>query len=174
MSDDPLERLPLALGKVVARCRLERGWSLDELVGALGGREEVDEMFLIEQGHSEPTLTELFRFSRVFGMEPSLFVLDVIAEWRGDGSDGLLYRHRACDFARRFTLGFYQEPGGFRELPAAYQTFDQATAGARATSIARRKKFRKPVDTICMYVRLATVRFTDDPDDGAGSGEAQP
>ena len=157
MSADPMERLSVALGKVVERMRRARKRSADELATACGLTPL--EIQSIEAGRHVPTFTDFFRVATGVGQSPIILLIEVINEWRTDPTDLGLYKSRPSDLVQLYRLGYYHEPGDFRERSATYSFLDQATAAARTLNSTRHLKGARLVDTVLLYVRFGSIRF---------------
>jgi transcriptional regulator with XRE-family HTH domain len=158
MTEDPIARLPADFGRVLARLRADRKWSEEALATAVG-LSGAGEVARIERGEREPTLTEIFRIARALGDPPTILLIDVISSWRADPIGEVLYKSRASDFARLYRLGYHHDPGEFREHTMTYYSIEDATAWAIKLNLTRRKRGQKPLDTVCIYVRLGYVSF---------------
>ena len=160
MSTDPIDRLPSAFGSVLERLRHERGWDAEALANAanLSPREIQG----IEGGTHIPTLLGFFRLSIALGASPVILLTEVIAEWRADPTDHGLYRSRPSDLARLYRLGYFHNPGDFRELQRAYDLMDQVTGAVRSLNVSRRERSLPPLNTICIYMRVGSIVFRPD------------
>jgi len=165
MSDDPLLRLLPAFGTLLIQRRVERNWTVEALADAL--HSSVGEVNSMQRGEYGPTLPEFFRIARVFGEEPVMMFIDLIAAWRADPTDYVLYKSRASDFSRLYRLGHYHDPGDFREHRATYDSIDNAASNARRLNSGRQKKSLKPFNTVCIYVRMGSVAFDPSPESDA-------
>ena len=165
MSAAPLDRLPNAFGNIVGRLRQERKRSVDEIAVASGISPV--EIRYIEAGKYAPNLSELFRLAAALGESPIILLVQTINAWRTDPTDYRLYKSRPSDMVRLHRLGYFHDPGDFRELPRAYGTMGEATSAARTLSTARRKRGLIPLDTVLIYSRLNYVIF--EPDKGEQS-----
>jgi transcriptional regulator with XRE-family HTH domain len=163
MSNDSAKTLPVAFGKVLGRFRVRRNLTPEALALA-AGLTNAGEVIRMERGHREPALSEFFRIAKVLGEPPALLFIDVIDAWRADPIQDSLYKARASDFARVYRLGYYEAPGDFRELQRTYGTFDGATVGAEKLNVERHRKWLKPIDTVCIYVRMGHVSFRWEPE----------
>jgi transcriptional regulator with XRE-family HTH domain len=161
MSDDPLLRFLPAFGSLLSRLRYERNWTVDQL--ALAIELSSAEVKSMERGEYGPTLPEFFRIASVLGEEPIILLIDVISLWRGDGIDPL-YKSRASDFSRLYRLGYYHDPGDFREHTATYDSVDDAAHAARKLNPARQTKSLKTFNTVCIYIRMGSVTFDPNPE----------
>ena len=90
--------------------------------------------------------------------------IDVVDEWRADPIRDRLYGARASDFARIYRLGYYEAIGEFRELQKTFITFDGATAAAEKLNGERHGKGHKPLDTVCIYIRMGHISFRWEPE----------
>ena len=163
MSTDPIDRLPSAFGSVLERLRRERGWDAEALANAadLSPREIQG----IEGGTHIPTLLGFFRLAIALGESPVILLTEVITQWRADPANHGLYRSRPADLTRLYRLGYFHNPGDFRELPRTYELMDQATGAVRSLNASRRAKSLPPLNTICIYVRVGSVAFGPDKGD---------
>jgi transcriptional regulator with XRE-family HTH domain len=123
------------------------------------GLSGADDVARIERGERQPTLTEFFRIANALGDPPTILFIDLFGEWRTDPTDYRLYKSRASDFERLYRLGYHENPADFRKMQRTYGTVDAATADARKLNVARRKKERKTLDTVCIYVRMGYLGF---------------
>lgn len=155
MSDDPLLRLLPAFGTLLIQHRVKRNWTVETLAASIQLSDvEVKRM---ERGEYGPTLPEFFRIARALGEEPVILLIDLITAWRTDPTDYRLYKSRASDLDKLYRLGYYHDPGDFRELPRTYGLLGQATAAAKELNRTRRSKRLPLLDTVLIYVRLANV-----------------
>ena len=161
MRNDPLLRLLPAFGTLLIQRRVERNWTVETLADAL--HSSVGEVNSMQRGEYGPTLPEFFRIARVFGEEPVMMLIDLITTWRADPADYVLYKSRASDFSRLYRLGFYHDPGDFKEHTATYDSIDDAAYMARRLNTGRQKKLLKPFNTVCIYVRMGSVTFDPNP-----------
>lgn len=157
MSTDPIDRLPSAVGSVLERFRRERNWDAATLANA----SDVSplEILGVEAGTHIPTLLGFFRLATALGESPVILLTEVIAKWRADSADHGLYRSRPSDLARLYRLGYFHDPGDFRELPGTYTAIDHATTDARKISAARIGKDKPPIDTLTIYVRVGYLQI---------------
>jgi transcriptional regulator with XRE-family HTH domain len=107
MSADPLLRFLPAFGSLLIQRRVERNWTVEELAVAL--QSSVAEVKSMERGEYGPTLPEFFRIASALGEEPVILLIDLIAAWRADPTDYVLYKSRASDFSRLYRLGYYHD-----------------------------------------------------------------
>ena len=115
MSTDPIQRLPAALGVLLARRRIELRLTTEAFARA-ARLPDAATVTMMEQGDREPTLTELFRIADALRTPQALLFVEVIAEWRKDPTDIVPYKTRASNFARLYRLGYHHAPGNFRDL----------------------------------------------------------
>ena len=157
MSADPIERLPILFGRVLARRRdLKRVTTL-ALAESVGLTE--DEVIQTERGQREPALTEFFRIARALGDPPTVLLIDVITAWLDADP---LHATRAADFVRLFRLGYHHKPGDFRELGTSYYSVPEAAHAAGKLNGHRNARGVALIDTICVYVRLDYVSLRSD------------
>lgn len=126
MSADPFEtRLPEAFGRVLVRRRIERNMTPEALAvkADLGDTRAVS---VFERGDAPPTLTEFFKIAEALGEQPGFLFVDVVAQWRGDGTE-VFYKTRPGDFERLYRLGYYHKTGDFREQDKTYGSIAEAT-----------------------------------------------
>jgi transcriptional regulator with XRE-family HTH domain len=157
MSGDPIERLPIAFGRVLARRRGAKPGTALALAGSVGLTE--GEVIAVERGQREPALTEFFRIARVLGDPPAILLIDVITAWLEADA---LHATRAADFVRLYRLGYHHKPGDFRELGAAYYSVPEAAHAAGKLNGQRHARGVALLDTICVYVRLDYVSLRTD------------
>lgn len=162
MSGDPIERLPIAFGRVLARLRSVKPGTALAVAGSAGLTE--DEVIETEQGEREPSLTEFFRIARALGDPPTILLIDVITAWLDADP---LHATRAADFVRLFRLGYHHKPGDFRELGASYYSVPEAAHAAGKLNGQRYARGVALIDTICVYVRLDYVSLRSDIGQGA-------
>lgn len=165
MSGDPVERLPEAFGRVLARYRSERKLTAEALATAAGlsGMEVKS----LEHGSYPPTLKDLFRIARAFGEQPTIMLCHVISAWRADPTD-ILHQSRPSEFSRLFRLGYHHKPGDFRELFTSYYSVAEAAHAAGILNAQRHSRGVALLDTVAEYVRLNSVSLRPE----AGSGGA--
>jgi transcriptional regulator with XRE-family HTH domain len=156
-TNDPLLRLPSAVGDVLIRHRRERKWTVEALATA-SGLSPV-EIVSMEDGSYSPVLLDFFRIARALGVAPTILLCDVIAAWRADPVETL---HRAHDFARLFRLGYHYNPRDFRELATSYYSVDEAKCAAVTLNAQRRACGEAVLDTVCIYLRLDYVSLRSD------------
>jgi hypothetical protein len=109
-----------------------------------------------------PTLEDFFRIAGVLGESPVILLAEVIAAWRAEPADYGLYKSQPSDLTRLYRLGYFHDPGDFRELPRVYGQMDQATGAVRSLNTSRRAKSLPTLNTICIYVRVGSVAFRPD------------
>lgn len=162
MSIESVGELPAAFGRVLRRFRERRGLTPESFAMAVGlvSGEEVTNM---ERGQREPALSDFFRIAKVLDEPPALLLIDVIEAWRVDPAQDALYSSRASDFARLYRLGYYGDPGNYREQQRAYATLDEATAIAAMLNAARHRRGLKILDTVSIYIRMGHVSFAWEP-----------
>jgi transcriptional regulator with XRE-family HTH domain len=165
MSEDPLKRLPIAFGKLLTRLRVELNMTQDTLALATD-LPDTNAVMAMEQGEREPTLTELFRIANALRMPHAILFVDIVEAWRHDPTDHGVYTSRASDFAQLYRLGCYQGHGDFREHPTTFYLLDQATAAARTLNVTRQSKRLPLLNTVLTYVRLGSLTFRADTDEG--------
>jgi hypothetical protein len=146
MSADHLARLPVAFGSVIARLCRERNVAAQEVVT------------------STVTLEDFFRIAAVLGESPVILLMEVITAWRAEPTDRGLYRSRPSDLARLYRLGYFHDPGDFRETPRVYESLDEAIDDARQRGPARINKGKPPIDTLTIYVRVGHVPVDATPE----------
>jgi transcriptional regulator with XRE-family HTH domain len=164
MSDDPIMRIPTALGRVIKRLRVGGGLSVETISKSCGLT--VEEIEGIERGERETTLTEFFWLSRALREEPAILFTDVIAAWRGDGGDSALYKSRPSEFARLYRLGYYHKAGDFREQDRTYVSEAAAIYVAAQLNEQRHARGVAKLDTITLYIRMGYSHFKWSPGDG--------
>ena len=163
MSADPFLRLPEVFGAVLARMRRARNLSTQDLATAC--RLSESEIRGLEVGDYAPYFKDIFRLALGLGESPAVLLAEVINAWRADPADYGLYKSRPSDLTRLYRLGYFHDPGDFRELPRVYGQIDQATGAVRSLNASRRAKTLPLLDTICIYVRVGTVAFRPDEED---------
>ena len=162
MNADPITRLPMAFGNVLERLRRERGWDAEALANAANlSPREVQGM---EGGTHIPTLLGFFRLAIALGESPVILLAEVVSAWRADPSDHGLYKSRPSDLARLYRLGYFHDPGDFRELPQVYESQDHATADARKLKVLRGNLKVAPPDAVTIYVRVGYVGVDPRPE----------
>jgi transcriptional regulator with XRE-family HTH domain len=164
MSGDPIERLPTAFGRVLARRRSAKPGTSLALAGAVGLTE--NKVIAMERGQREPVLTEFFRIARALGDPPTILLIDVITTWLDADT---LHATRAADFTRLYRLGYHHKPGDFRELGASYYSVPEAAHAAGKLNGQRHARGVALIDTICVYVRLDYVSLGSDSGQGRGA-----
>ena len=166
MSDDPIMRIPTALGRVIKRLRVGGGRSVETISKSSGLT--VKEIDGIERGEREATFTEFFWLARALREEPAILFTDVIAAWRGDGGDSALYKSRPSEFARLYRLGYYHKAGDFREQDRTYPSEAAALHVAGQLNVQRQARGVAPLDTMTLYIRMGYSHFTWNPGEGRG------
>lgn len=160
MSDDAMSRLSGAFGRVVARMRQERKRSIEDLATACGLT--LTDIQSIEAGSFLLTFTDLFRLAAGVGQSPIILLIEVINEWRSDPTDLGLYKSRPSDLTRLYRLGYYHNAGDFREHSTTFGHLDHAIAAARILNTTRHSKRLPLLDTVLLYVRFTSIRFSAD------------
>jgi transcriptional regulator with XRE-family HTH domain len=168
MSDDPIMRIPAALGRVIKRLRVAGELSVETISRSSGLT--VEEVNGIERGERQTTLTEFFWLARALREEPAILFTDVIAAWRDDGGESALYKSRPSEFARLYRLGYYHKAGDFREQDRTYLSEAAAMHVAGKLNERRHARGVATLGTITLYIRMGYSHFTWSPDDG----KAQP
>jgi transcriptional regulator with XRE-family HTH domain len=164
MSDDPIMRIPIALGRVIQRLRIAGALSAETISRSSGLT--VEEINGIERGEREATFTEFFWLARALREEPVILFTDVIAAWRGDGGDSPIYKSRPSEFARLYRLGYYHKAGDFREQDRAYLSKAAAIHVAGQLNEQRHARGVAKLDTITLYIRMGYSHFKWSPGDG--------
>jgi transcriptional regulator with XRE-family HTH domain len=164
MSDDPIMRIPIALGRVIKRLRIAGALSAETISRSSGL--SVEEINGIERGEREATFTEFFWLARALREEPAILFTDVIAAWRGDGGDSALYKSRPSEFTRLFRLGYYHKAGDFREQDRTYLSEAAAIYVAGQLNEQRHARGVAKLDTITLYIRMGYSHFKWSPGDG--------
>ena len=155
MSTDPITRLPAAFGDVLVRRRNERKRTVDALAAAAGL--SANEIASLECGDYGPTLQDFFRIANALGEEPAILFIDVVATWRGDDADRLLYPSRPSSFERLYRLGYHHRIGDFREQERTYGSVAEATHNADRLNKQRHERGVKLLDTVTTYVRMESA-----------------
>jgi transcriptional regulator with XRE-family HTH domain len=169
MSADPFEtRLHEAFGRVLVRRRIERNMTPEGLA-VKADLVDTKAVSMFERGDAPPTLTEFFKIAAALGEQPGFLLVDVVAQWRGDGIDPF-HKTRPSDFEKLFRLGYYHKIGDFREQDKAYPSMAEATGMAERLNQQRHERRVALLDTVCIYVRMGYVHFKWEPD----SKEARP
>ena len=168
MSDDPIMRIPIALGRVIKRLRVAGALSAETISRSSGLT--VEEIDGIERGEREATFTEFFWLARALREEPAILFTDVIAAWRGDGGDSALYKSRPSEFARLYRLGYYHNAGDFREQDRTYLSEAAAMHVASKLNEQRHARGAARLDTITLYIRMGYSHFKG----SNGDGKVQP
>lgn len=145
MTIDPITRLPSAFETVLVRLCRQRNLA--------------PQAFTITATRS---LQDFFRVADALGESPVTLLTEVITAWRADPIDLGLYKSRPSDLTRLYRLGYFHDPGDFRELPRVYGQMDQATGAVSSLNASRRAKSLAPLNTICIYVRVRSVAFRPD------------
>jgi transcriptional regulator with XRE-family HTH domain len=157
--NDAIERVPTAFGDVLVRHRRERKWTVEALATAIGL--SAIEIASLERGDYGPTLKDFFRIASAMREEPAVLFIDLVATWRTDPTDYGLYKSRPSDCTTLFRLGYFHDPGDFRELPTTYGSKELAMNAAAGLNVLRRGKGQRPVDVLLTYARTAWSRITE-------------
>jgi len=162
MSADPFEtRLTEAFSRVLVRRRIERNMT-PEALAVKADLVDTKAVSMFERGDAPPTLTEFFKLAEALGEQPAFLLVDVVAEWRGDGTDPF-HKTRPSDFERLFRLGYYHKIGDFREQDKAYLSMAEATGTAERLNQQRHERRVALLDTACIYVRMGYAHFRWEP-----------
>ena len=145
MTTDPITRLPSAFETVLVRLCRHRNIAPQALTIT-----------------KTPSLQDFFRIADALGESPVILLTEVITAWRADPTDLGLYKSRPSDLTRLYRLGYFHDPGDFRELPQVYGQMDQATGAVRSLNASRQAKGLPLLNTICIYVRVGSVAFRPD------------
>ena len=162
MSTDPYVRFREVFGDVVARKRRERNWTAEELATACR-RLSSDEIRNLEAGNWIPTFRDFFHLAVGLQESPVILFSEIISAWRQtDPCDYGLYKSRPSDLTRLYRLGYFHDPGDFRELPKAYGHMDQTTDAVRSLNASRRAQSLPPLNTVLIYLRVGSVAIRSD------------
>jgi hypothetical protein len=164
MSTDPFVRFRDVFGDVVARKRRERTWTAEQLATACQ-RLSSEEIRNLEAGNYIPTLRDFFHHAVGLRESPVILLSEIINAWRTDPADYGLYKSRPSDMARLHRLGYFHDPGDFRELPRAYDSLDHATADARKINITRVSKGDVLVNFLTIYLRVGHIQVDPTPEE---------
>ena len=159
MSAGSFNRLQAAFGEVLLRHRLERKLSAQVLADASGLSIDSDIIIGLERGDFGPTLTDFFRFALALRIDPVLMFVDLVTAWRTNPLDLGLVKSRPSDLMRLYRLGYWIDPGDFRELPTVYGTEELALHEAAGLNVTRVAKGQPRIDALLTYVRLAWQAF---------------
>jgi transcriptional regulator with XRE-family HTH domain len=162
MTTDPFKLLPEVFGDVLSRLLRERNWNAEALTNASG----LSTRWIrsLQAGSVGPDLRDFFQLATGLEMPPVVLLTEVINALRADPNDHELYKSRPSDLARLYRLGYFHDPGDFRELPRVYELLDHATADARKINVVRINKEMAPIDTLTIYVRVGYVRVDVRPE----------
>ena len=161
MSVDPIERLPIAFGKVLARkWRDESHFTTAEQFSAAVGL-PVKDVIKMVSGKREPTITEFCKIARMLREEPGILLIELIAEWREYDATPI---YRASDFVRLYRLGYHHKPGDFREQDRTYGSIPAVIDAAATLNQQRYKRRVRLLDTCCIYIRMKHIGFEWTPD----------
>ena len=116
-----------------------------------------NEIASLECGDYGPTLKDFFRIANALGEEPAILFIDVVATWRGDDADRLLYPSRPSSFERLYRLGYHHRIGDFREQERTYGSVAEATHNADRLNKQRHERGVKLLDTVTTYVRMESA-----------------
>ena len=155
MSNNPIDRVRIALSKALAYHRVKKNMTIKMVADA--GELFESKIELWENAVTAPDVTELFRLASALGIDPAILFIDIVTEWRRDPTDIGLYKSRASDFAKLYRLGYYVDPGDFREIPRTYGVIEEAVRSARKLNATRHSKRLPLLDTVLTYVRLGGV-----------------
>lgn len=161
MSNDPIDRVRIAFSKALAYHRQKKNLTT-EMVADVGEFSE-GQILDWENTTSEPDVTDFFRLAWALGIDPTILFIDVVTQWRRDPADLGLYKSRVSDLNKLYRLGYYNDPGDFRELPRTYGLLDYATNAAAVLNEQRHKKRKPLLDTVCIYVRLGHIWLDRQP-----------
>jgi transcriptional regulator with XRE-family HTH domain len=165
MGIESMERLYKAFGNLLVSRRRERKWTAYALATAAGMSES--EVVGLELGEYGPTLKDLFRIAWALREEPTILLIDVVAEWRGDDADRSLYPSRPSNFERLYRLGYHHKIGDFREQEKTYGSVAEATHAAVRLNEQRHVRGVKLLDTVTTYIRMDYLRLDWKPDTGS-------
>jgi transcriptional regulator with XRE-family HTH domain len=157
--NDAIERVPRAFGDVLVRRRREREWTVEALATAIGL--STIEIASLERGDCGPTLKELFHIASALREEPTVLFIDLVAAWRTDPTDYGLNKSRPSDCTTLFRLGYFHDPGDFRELPTTYGSKELAVNAAAGLNVLRQGRGQRPVDVLLTYARTVWARITE-------------
>ena len=157
MTNDPIKRVRIAFARALAHHRLKKNLTTGMVADAGGFSVSQIEGWENKDKASEPGVTDFFRLAWALGIDPTILFIDMITEWRWDPTDIGLYKSRVSDLTKLYRLGYFHDPGDFRELPATYSLLDLATDAAGELNIQRQKLRKPPLDTVCIYVRLGQI-----------------
>ena len=163
MSTDPFERFRQVFGDVLARKRRERNWTAEDLAEATR-RLCAQEVRNIEAGNYMASFRDFFQLAAGLRESPVIFLSEVISAWRTDPADHGLYKSRPSDLARIYRLGYFYDPGDFRELPRTYELLDHATADARQINPARINQGKPPASVLTIYLRVGNIGIDTTPE----------
>ena len=162
MTPDPFKLLPEVFGDVLSRLLHERNWNADALTNATG----LSTRWIrsLQAGAVGPDLRDFLQLATGLEVPPVVLLIEVIGALRADPNDHGLYKSRPSDLARLYRLGYFHDPGDFRELSQVYGSLDHATADARKINVVRINKGVAPIDTLTIYVRVGHVRVDVRPE----------
>ena len=163
MSADPFLRFRDVFGDVVARKRRERNWTAEELANACR-RLSSEEIRNLEAGNCIPTFRDFFHLAVGLQEPPVILFSEVINAWYTDAADYGLYKSRPSDMVRLHRLGYFHDPGDFRELPRVYYSLDHATADARRINVTRINRCDVPINFLTFYLRVGYIQVDPKPE----------
>ena len=148
------DTLPQLFGALLRQRRELLNLSREEVAKML----DEDEVYIkdIELGTSEPTLSQLFKITRLLRDEPWTLLMDLMTTWRTEPDDKVIIKTRVHDFNRIFRLGYHQDVWDFREHAVTYVTFDAAMSSAEMLNAVRKQKGKPLLDSVLTYVRVAS------------------
>jgi hypothetical protein len=101
------------------------------------------------------------RIASALREEPAVLFIDLVATWRTDPTDYGQYKSRPSDCTTLFRLGYFHDPGDFRELPTTYGSKELAVHAAAGLNVLRRARGQQPVDILLTYARTTWSRITE-------------
>jgi transcriptional regulator with XRE-family HTH domain len=158
MSNDPIQRLPGVLGKLIQEKR--KKLNLTEEVFARVAGLGLGDVVNMEAGACEPSITEFFRIARAMNEQPAILFVDLVAAWRDKDP---VPQSRPSDFVRLYRLGYYHKVGDFREHERPFSIMDEATRAADTLNQQRYVRGVQRFDTVCIYIRMGHINFSWKP-----------
>jgi transcriptional regulator with XRE-family HTH domain len=158
MSNDPIQRLPCVLGKLIQQQRKKRNLTEEQFAKSTGLK--LGDVINMEAGVVEPSITEFFRIARTMNEQPAILFVDLVAAWRDQDP---VFTSRASDFMRLYRLGYHHKPGDFREHDRAFNIMDEATRAADTLNQQRYVRGVQRFDTVCIYIRMGHISFSWKP-----------
>ena len=155
MNPDRYTRLSLAFSEVLARHRRMRDWDVGRLAAVSGL--SVQEIQLAEAGANSLSFADFLRLALGLEEPPVTFLAEIMNAWRSDANDLGLDKARVSDLVRLYRLGYFYDPGDFRELTQTYSVLDHATSDARRVRVFRSNNEEARVDVMTIYVRVGHV-----------------